>query len=128
MDKDIINKDIKIKYIYDKVTNHSINSEYIKSFIDLYEIKFTENMNGIFINLTLLDEHIIEGLYKYIYEYLHNFIEENRETIINNLKIENDSKSIKKKKQFQREPAKKYKSPPKLTDIEKDIIELSLTI
>ena len=120
----------KRKYIFNKINNKEINHSYIKTFVIQNDIKYTENMNGIFFNLTLLNEDMIEDLYIYIYEYLHNFIKENRETIINNLKIENDSKSIKKKKKksVQREPTKKYKNPPKLTDIEKDIIELSLTI
>jgi len=117
-------------YIFNKINNREINHSYIKTFVIQNDIKYTENMNGIFFNLTLLEEDMIEDLYIYIYEYLHNFIKENRETIIKNLKIENDLKSIekKKKKPVQREPTKKYKNPPKLTDIEKDIIELSLTI
>ena len=120
----------KQKYIFNKINNKEINHDYIKTFIIQNNIKYTENMNGIFINLTLLDEDIIEDLYIYIYEYLHNFIEENRETIMNNLKIENELKADikKKKKPFKKEPTKKYKNPPQLTDVEKYIIELSLTI
>jgi len=120
----------QMKYICDKINSREINHSYIKTFVIQNDIKFTENMNGIFINLTLLDEHIIEGLYKYIYEYLHNFIKEDRETVLNNLKIENEliKKNKKIRKPLIKKQTKKYKNPPELTDVEKNIIELSLNI
>ena len=120
----------KRKYIFNKINNKEINHSYIKTFVIQNDIKYTENMNGIFVNLTLLNEDIIDDLYNYIYEYLHNFIEENRETIINNLKIEIELKAITKKikKPFKKEPTKIYKNPPQLTDVEKNIIELSKQI
>ena len=120
----------KRKYIFNKINNREINHNYIKTFVIQNDIKFTENMNGIFINLTLLDEDIIDDLYIYIYEYLNNYIEENRETLLNNLKIENELIEInrKKNKPFIKKQTKKYKNPPELKDIEKNIIKLSLTI
>jgi len=120
----------QMKYICDKINSREINHSYIKTFVIQNDIKFTENMNGIFINLTLLDEHIIEDLYKYIYEYLHNFIKEDRETVLNNLKIENEliKKNKKIRKPLIKKQTQKYKIPPQLTDVEKNIIELSLTI
>ena len=120
----------KRKYIFNKINNREINHGYIKTFVIQNDIKFTENMNGIFVNLTLLDRDIIDELYNYIYDYLHNYIEENRDTILNDLKIENELKSIEKKKNkpYINQPKKIYKEPPQLTNIEKDIIELSKKI
>ena len=120
----------KRKYIFNKINNREINHSYIKTFVIQNDIKFTENMNGIFVNLTLLDRDIIDDLYNYIYEYLHNYIEENRDTILNDLKIENELKSIEKKKNkiVIDKPKKIYKKPPELTDVEQNIIELSKKI
>jgi len=123
MDKDIINKDIKIKYIYDKVTNHSINSEYIKSFIDLYEIKFTENMNGIFINLSILDETIIDKFYIYIKDNLNNGINKER---FENIKIAEEIINNPKKRDIKNK--KIYTKRGDLTELELRIIKLSKTI
>jgi len=118
------------KYIFNKINNKEINHGYIKTFVIQNDIKYTENMNGIFINLTLLDQYIINDLYNYIYEYLHNYIEGNRDIVLNNLKIEYELKEVEKKKNkmYKKEPTKKYKNPPQLTDVEKDIIELSKQI
>ena len=120
----------KRKYIFNKINNREINHGYIKTFVIQNDIKFTENMNGIFVNLTLLDRDIIDELYNYIYEYLHNYIEENRDTILNDLKIENELKSIEKKKNKPHINLLKkiYKEPPQLTDVEQNIIELSKKI
>ena len=50
----------KIEYIQISINNKKINHNYIKNFIKINNIKFTENMNGTFVNLSILDEKIID--------------------------------------------------------------------
>ena len=115
----------KIEYIQISINNKKINHNYIKNFIKINNIKCTENMNGTFVNLSILDEKIIDILYDYIYNNLNNKIEIERNNIINeSIKIINNppEKNIIKKEE------KIYIKKKDLTPLELKIIELSKTI
>ena len=79
----------KIKYIYDEIQNNNVDNDYIIKYIHLKNIKYTENNNGIFINLTDLNIITINKLEAYI-EYVNEQLNElsNIETEKNNIKNE----------------------------------------
>ena len=90
-------------YIYeniDKIKNH----DQIIDLIQLKECKYTKNNNGIFLNLSVLDEEIINMIYQIIINSL-DYEEKNENYIIEQLYIEkkeevvkgNDQKNTKKK-------------------------------
>ena len=54
----------KLDYIYKKV--NTINSDIILDFINKYNLNYSENKNGYFLNLSKLDNHIIDKLYEII--------------------------------------------------------------
>ena len=81
MDSNEIKK--KRYYIYEniiKIKNH----EQIIDLITLKECKFTENNNGIFLNLSVLDDEIITIIYQIIINSL-NYEEQNNEYISQNI-------------------------------------------
>ena len=58
-----MNKREKISYIQRCITDQKINHNYIKTFIEIHEIKYTENMNGSFVNLSIFSsEDIVERI------------------------------------------------------------------
>ena len=63
-----MNKEEKIKYIYDEIENNNVDNNYIIKYIHLKNIKYTENNNGLFVNLSKIDNEHIDILYKYIHE------------------------------------------------------------
>tara|TARA_B100000780_G_C20913193_1_gene363640 strand:+ start:361 stop:696 length:336 start_codon:yes stop_codon:yes gene_type:complete len=109
----------KLYYIESKIKNNEINTEFIISFIEKNNITYSTNQNGIFINLSKLDESIVDKLY----EYINNYVEVFENNIINNLFEKYDFKSIKKKP-----TGIKYKINNDLTKLEKDIIKMSKEI
>jgi len=112
----------KIKYIYDEIQNNNVDNDYIIKYIHLKNIKYTENNNGIFINLSKIDDIHIDILYKYINEKSYNVFEEERdEIILNYMQIANTNKTVDKSKI-------KYKQIENLSKIDLEIIELSKTI
>lgn len=44
-------------------TNNFYNSDELQNIIKKYNISYTKNNNGIFLNLSLLDEHIVNEIY-----------------------------------------------------------------
>ena len=62
-----MNIDEKKVYIYKNINNIKYHNEII-SYIKDNDIKYTENNNGFFINMSLIDEHInnIYNILKYI--------------------------------------------------------------
>jgi len=114
----------KIKYIYDEIENNNVDNNYIIKYIHLKNIKYTENNNGLFVNLSKIDDKHVDILYKYIHEKSYNIFEQEREEII--LKCieitnKNTNKTIDKSKI-------KYKQIKNLSKIDLEIIELSKTI
>tara|TARA_B100000902_G_scaffold351767_1_gene361960 strand:+ start:42 stop:383 length:342 start_codon:yes stop_codon:yes gene_type:complete len=111
----------KLHYIESKINNNEINTEFIISFIEKYNIIYSTNQNGIFINLSKLDEFIVDKLY----EYINNYVEVFSNNILNtNYHEKYNIKSIKKKKA----EIIKYKINNNLTKVEKDIIKMSKEI
>ena len=78
-------KDKKIKHIYDKINKDEINHKFILDYIDKNNINYTKNNNGIFINISILNEEIINNLYNYIKNNLHIKIENKRNNILKNI-------------------------------------------
>jgi len=121
------------KYIYDSIKNNEIDHQLIKSYIIANNISYSKNNNGIFINLSILDDIYIKDIYNLIYTNINNKIYNEREeilTIINN-KSEiynniNNNKKLTNKLNIIKE--KKYKKINNLSDIQLQIIELSKTI
>ena len=120
----------KKKYIYNniqKISDHSI----IIDFINNKNIPFTENNNGIYINISLLDPSIIESIYNMIniminhqsddnlkeVEYDNNDINDNNDNDDNDNKIQENSKNIQNKKLIE----KKYKKI-KLTRLQLELL------
>ena len=81
-------------------------------------------MNGSFVNLSILDEGLIDILYDYIYKNLNNKIEIERNNIIK------ESIEIINKPSVKKEIVKKkvFKQKTDLTETDLKIIELSKTI
>lgn len=71
-------------YIYNNIQNNNINHSYIKPYIINNNILYSENNNGIFINLSILNEKYIEELYNIIYKYIQNNKNYNKNRILNN--------------------------------------------
>ena len=86
------------------------------------DIKYTKNMNGTFINLSILDEELINLFYNYIYKNLKNIINIERENTLFKLK------NIKNEKNKEIVKNKIYKKKENLTELEIKIIELSKII
>ena len=75
-------------YIYKNINNIKYHNEII-SYIKDNDIKYTENNNGFFINISLIDEHInnIYNILKYI---LSNNIENDNYDLKKNIIFKND--------------------------------------
>ena len=56
----------KIMFIYDKINNEHINTKLIFDYVIKNDIKYSKNMNGIFINLNKLDESNINEIYNIV--------------------------------------------------------------
>ena len=109
----------------------NINLIKFKLLVKLFNNEY--NNNGIFINLSILDDIYIKDIYNLIYTNINNKIYNEREeilTIINN-KSEiynniNNNKKLTNKLNIIKE--KKYIKINNLSDIQLQIIELSKTI
>ena len=80
-------------YIYeniDRIKNH----DQIIDLIQLKECKYTKNNNGIFLNLSVLDEEIINMIYQIIINSL-DYEEKNENYIIEPLYIEKKEEVVK---------------------------------
>tara|TARA_B110000285_G_scaffold88207_1_gene101139 strand:+ start:236 stop:592 length:357 start_codon:yes stop_codon:yes gene_type:complete len=86
--------DIKL-YIYNKINNLEINSYILKDYILQNNIKYTENKNGIFLNLNSLNDNDIKNIYNIIIKKINynklvinkDYIEETKviNKIVNNV-------------------------------------------
>ena len=96
-------------------------------------IKYTKNKNGIFVNLSILDDKNIDILYEYMSEKTYDTFEQKRDKQIKNYKnIAETETDIKKDKDIKetidKNIKKTFKQIDNLTDIDLQIIELSKTI
>ena len=106
----------KRQEIYDLVKNNNyINNNLIYDYIIKNNIKYTLNNNGLFVNLTRLNNENIDKLHNYITKMVFDI--SNREIDISIIKEVDVDK-----------PQKIYKPFPKFTDIQNNILELSKTI
>lgn len=119
-------------HIYDSILS-DINTTDIQIFVKDNKIPFTENVNGIFVNLSTLNDDLIRNLYSQIILLQKNTSEKNLNTIDfdkefiltqNEINfINNDKKSTPKiSSKTSSKNIKKYK----FTSLQKKILELSL--
>ena len=66
----------KKKFIYNNINKIRYHNEIIK-YIKENNIKFTENNNGFFLNISLIDEHI-NNIYNILQYIIENNIENNK--------------------------------------------------
>ena len=107
--------DTKRKRIYDIVSQNSINNNFIYDYIISNNIRHTNNINGLFINLTRLNDSVIDDMYMYVTKVVSNINSRKNETL-----------SITKSQS--KPSAKIYKPLPVFTDIQTKILNLSKTI
>ena len=103
------------KELQNIVQQNKINNDFLYDYIIINKIKNTSNKNGIFINLTSIDDKIINDMYEYTTKMSINM--QARDTKIQPTIIE--KKEVHKKS---------YKSLPTFNSIQKEILELSKTI
>ena len=83
-------------YIYqniDKIKNHNHLIDYLK----LSQCKYTENKNGIFVNLNTIDDDKIDHFYSLVYDSIHNLLENTYTNNFYNLEMKILFKKIKLK-------------------------------
>jgi len=83
----------KKQYIYNKINSLEFNSIYIKDYVINSSIKYTENSNGIFINLSTVSDFDINNIYNIII----NKISYNKLLSEKEYNIENNFGSLKKR-------------------------------
>ena len=102
MDDEIKKKRYYIYENIDRIKNH----DQIIDLIKFKECKFTKNNNGIFLNLSVLDEEIINMIYQIIINSL-NYEEKNEDYMVQPVNIEIDEgiqkEKITKEKEKERE-------------------------
>lgn len=126
INEDEVNKKL---YVYNSIKKNIIDHEIIKQYIIKNGISYSKNNNGLFVNLSLLDDKYILELYKLIYNQINNKIYNERENIINNLNYNNIEDNIKQTKQCYKQKLEiKYKKINNLSKIQLEIIEKSKTI
>lgn len=127
INEDEVNKKL---YIYNSIKNNIIDHEIIKQYIIKNSISYSKNNNGLFVNLSLLDDKYILELYTLIYNQINNKIYNERENIINNLNYNNiEDNNIKQTKQYCKQKLEiKYKKINNLSKNQLEIIEQSKTI
>ena len=106
----------KRKELQNKINENEINNNFLYDYIISNNIKYTSNKNGIFINLTKLDDKIIDDMYQYTIKMSFNIKSRNKVYAKKNM-IEN---KINKKKT--------YNKLPVFDLIENEILRLSKTI
>ena len=119
-----MNKEKKIEYIYNIINNKNNNNN-VFYFIQINDIKYNKNSNGIFINLSILNEEFIDKLYDYIKYDLNTEFDDRRNLLMNYTEI-TTTVDIKKKKKKKIEILNKNKED--ISDIDTLIIDLSKTI
>lgn len=118
--------DSKRKYIYNKLLNKEIEHSYIRPFIISNNIPFSENKNGIFINITLLCDNIICDLYDIIFNYINNKVDYDRDKKIKEIQTDIiNLENLEKDKSNTKVVYEKFKN---LTDLDIFILKKSKEI
>lgn len=63
---DILSQDEKKNVIYNNIQNNTQIHDEILKYFDLNDFKYTKNNNGVFINLSILDENYVDFIYNLI--------------------------------------------------------------
>jgi hypothetical protein len=122
----IVMTDSKRKYIYNKLLNKEIEHSYIRPFIISNNIPFSENKNGIFINITLLCDNIICDLYDIIFNYINNKVDYDRDKKIKEIQTDIiNLENLEKDKSNTKVVYEKFKN---LTDLDIFILKKSKEI
>lgn len=69
----------KKHYIYNNIKKNNVDHSYIIPYIKNKNVPFSENINGIFINISILEDNIIEELYNIIFNFINNKVNHERE-------------------------------------------------
>ena len=117
--KNKISIDDKRKYIYNNIDSIT-NTKNIVNFVINSEISYSKNKNGMHINISVLSDENITGIYDIIYYEMNEKIDDNKyifeyNNAIKNLEIKNDT--LIKDTTYE---------TIKLTDIQKEMINLLL--
>jgi hypothetical protein len=80
----------KITFIYDKINNEHINTKLIFDYVIKNNIKYSKNMNGIFINLNKLDDSNINEIYNIVNSIVFSSLNDH----INNLDDSSNDNTI----------------------------------
>lgn len=124
-DKSEINIEDKKKYIYNNIDSIT-NTKNIIHFITNSDINYSTNQNGIHVNITVLDETVITGLYNIIFYEINEKIDDDKYLKEYNKAIKKlNNKNIKKnnKNNNNDDVDDNYESL-QLTDIQKEMINL----
>jgi len=103
-----------------KISENEIYNDFLYEYIISNNINYTSNKNGIFVNLTELNNDVIDEMYDYIIKMTFNIQSHESSVEINN------KKNIIRKKNIIDEIV--YKPLPKLKPYQIELIELSKTI
>lgn len=61
-----LSQDDKKNFIYNNIQNNTQIHDEILKYFDLNDFKYTKNNNGVFINLSILDENYVDFIYNLI--------------------------------------------------------------
>ena len=112
----MLNKRIELQK---KISDNELYNDFLYEYIISNDINYTTNKNGIFINLTELNDDIIDEMYNYTLKMTYN-IQSVKSSYINH------NKNVIEKKNIINEII--YKPLPKLKPYQIELIELSKTI
>ena len=96
-----LSQDDKKNFIYNNIQNNTQIHDEILKYFDLNDFKYTKNNNGVFINLSILDENYVDFIYNLIVyqekidttSFQEKFLEN-----IENTELNNKKKIVKPKK------------------------------
>lgn len=111
-------------FIYNKLTNLEVNSFLLNDYVINNDVKYTENKNGIFLNLNSLNDKQVND----IYNIINNKIKYNN--MISNIqyKIVVDEEQNSNCEEIETKDVKKYTelNTNMFSDVELELIKLSL--
>ena len=85
----------KKQYIFDNI-DYIENHNKIVNFLIFHDIKHTVNNNGYFVNISIIDDNLIDKLYDLIIDLTENMNDSQEQQIYETIKIINENDSKKK--------------------------------
>lgn len=110
----------KIKFIYENI-DFINNHKEIYNFIIMNNIKYSENNNGLFVNISILSDEVIHNLFFLVNNIINNKEEENLQIQNEIYSVKNISEPVNIKKNINDIFLKDF------TNEEKNLIKLSKT-